>query len=334
MAGFGSAFGFGRFGDPNVKGVFIREAQLFILPLSEAQGGGSVNQAVVINSKGRKDDLRIDFRIRKNIVATGMPNSIEVSVYNLSNATRQLLSKSATNIEFQVGYVEGNAKLQTVAKGGIASVVTLREGADYRTTIFCYDGLDGLAQAVSQKAFAGNTILKSIVQELAEDVPGIEVSEVDIKIDSGIVVGTKGRVLSGSTPSLLDKLAREFGFNWSVQNGVFKALQDGFVGGQNFRIGSDTGNLLSATPAIDNINQVVAGIDIQTVLDPRITAGDSVTLVSKLNEFINGTYQTTFVTHIGDTHGQVWQTNIQCLFNAEFRNLIRTSANTTTELAA
>jgi hypothetical protein len=329
-----AGFGFGRFGDPDVKGVFIREAQLFILPLSEAQGGGPVDQAVVINSKGRKDDLRIDFRIRKNLVATGMPNSIEVSVYNLSHATRQLLSKSATNIEFQVGYQEGNVKLQTVAKGGIASVVTVREGADYRTTIFCYDGLDGLAQAVSQKAFVGNTILNNIVQELAKDIAGVEVSEVDIKIDSGIVVGTKGRVFSGATPSILDKLAREFGFNWFIQNGVFKALQDGFVGGQTYRIGSDTGNLLSATPTVDNINQVVSGIDIQTVLDPRINAGDSVTLVSKINDFINGTYQTTFVTHIGDTHGQVWQTNIQCLFNQEFRNLLRTSANTSTEIAS
>lgn len=316
--------GFGRFVNPDAFGVFIREAQIFILPVSEAQGGGAQNQAVVINSTGKKEDLRITFRVRRNIADRG---SLEFSVYNLSFATRQLLTKSGTNVELQVGYKEGS-NLQTIAKGAITSTTTTREGADYRTSIFCYDGLDGLAQSRSQRSYIGNTILKNIVKDLANDVPGIEVSDVDIKIDSGIIIGVKGRVLSGSTPSLLDKLAREFGFNWSVQNGVFKVVEDAFVGGSVYPIGTETGNLISAMPVINNVAQVGYGVDVQSVLDPRIDVGSTIRLNSQLNPFINGDYQTTFVTHIGDTHGEIWQTNIQSLYNQGFRDLITTSANT------
>lgn len=322
-------------------GVFIRRAQVNVGPLKESQWVGGVgpiagfgedegtNQAVIFNSEGGNEDFRITFRAVKNIMALGAPNTLEVTLYNLTEQSKQILSREATNVLLQVGYLEGATKLQTVATGGITSVTSEREEGDIKTTMFSYDGMDGLAQSVSYKAYKGNTTLKNIVKALAEDIPGVESSDENIKIPSNIIVGTKGRVFAGRTSDHLDKLAREYGFNWSVQSGVFKVFLDTFIDGNTYEISTKASNLISATPRIDNIAQVVTTIDIETILDPRINPGDIVNLTSDINPTLNNRYQVTFISHVGDTHGDVWQSNIQCVLNDEARqqSFIATSAN-------
>lgn len=310
------------------SGVYIREAQLLIYPLSEAQGGGSEALAVIISSTGLTDEIRMTFRIEKNICDMGMPSVFEITLYNLSTATKQLLSKQATNIELQLGYKEGLNGVVKVARGGISTVASERDEGNIRTTITCFDGLAGVAEANSGKSYVGSTVLAKIVKDLANDIPGVEVSELNIKLNNNMVTGSKGRVLSGRTSSLLDKLAREFGFNWSIQLGVFKVLQDDFTQGNLYTISTKDGNLINASPRLDNVNQVINGIDITTILDPRIQPGDLVQLTSTVNPVLNNTYIVTTITHVGDTHGDAWVSEIQCLLNDQ--QVIAASANTPT----
>ena len=124
MAFFNSIF------NSSNDGVFIRRAQVSVGPLKESQWvggvgpvsgfgeGDSTNQAVVFNSEGGNEDLRITFRVVKNIMSLGNPNTLEVTLYNLTEQSKQLLSREATNILLQLGYLEGATKLQTVATGG------------------------------------------------------------------------------------------------------------------------------------------------------------------------------------------------------------------------
>lgn len=310
------------------SGVYIRQAQLFIYPLSEALGGGSAAQAIVIKSSGLSDDLRMTFRIEKNIGSLGMPNVFEITIYNLSSATKQLLSKQATNIELELGYEEGLAGVVKVARGGISTVASERDEGNIRTTLTCFDGLAGIAEANSGKSYVGSTIVAKIVKDLADDIPGVEVSELNIKLSNNLITGTKGRVLSGRTSCLLDKLAREYGFNWSIQLGVFKVLQDDFTQGNLYTISTKAGNLMNASPRLDNVNQVINGVDITTILDPRIQPGDLVQLESTVNPVLNNTYVVTTITHVGDTHGDAWVSEIQCLLNDA--QVIAASANTPT----
>lgn len=338
MAFFNSIF------NSSNDGVFIREAKLLVLPETLStdipgvvpinDGSAGLEQAVVYSSSGSNDDFRITFRVVKNIMSLGAPNTLEVSIYNLTKESKQLLSREATNIALQLGYKEGGVKVQSVGIGGIASVTSQRIGGDIRTTVFAYDGLDGLAQSVSYKAYKGNTTLRKIVSEISKDIKGISSSEENIKIDSRITTGSKGRVIAGRTTSCLDKLAQEYGFNWSIQDGVFKVYQDTFFEGNIYEISSAASTLISATPRIDNIGQVVTTIDIETILDPRIQPGDLVNLKSEVNPTLSNIYQATFVTHIGDTHGDVWQTNIQCVINDKARQdlFIAASANATRQL--
>lgn len=311
----------------NQIGSYIRKAQVLVSPLRESLGISNRNNAVVLNSTGLYDDLRIVFTVQKNIMAMGQPNTLQVSFYNLAQETKQLLSKQATAFLLELGYERGATPLQTVASAGISSVTSKREGAAIVTTVFGYDGQDGLAQAVSNKAYRGVTQLKQIVADLAADIPGIEVSVGNINIDDGLTTGSKGRVLTGRTSNLLQRLAREFGFSWTIDTGVFKAIADTLTNGNLFNVSSTNGNLMSATPRIDNVVQRFFGIDIATVLDARINPGDLVRLDSTVNPQINGVYQATSVVHVGDTHANVWSTNITCLLNQEQIQSAFTSAN-------
>ena len=169
------------------SGVFIREAQLLIYPLSEAIGGGDEAQAIVIKSTGLSDELRMLFRIEKNIGSLGMPNVFEISIYNLSTATKQLLSKQATAIEFELGYQQGLDGVVKVARGGISTVASEREEGDIKTTLTCFDGLAGIAEANSGRSYLGSIALAKIVKDLASDIPGVEVSELNIKLDNNKV---------------------------------------------------------------------------------------------------------------------------------------------------
>jgi hypothetical protein len=320
---------FGLFGDDN-GGVFIRQAQLLIYPIAESVDTADTVQAIVIDSSGLPDELRMVFRIEKNICSLGMPNVFEISIYNLSNATKQLLSKQATAIEFQLGYKEGLDGVVKVARGGISTVASDREEGDIKTSITCFDGLAGLAEANSSRSYVGSIALAKIVKDLANDIPGIEVSELNIKLDNTKAVGSKGRVFAGRTSSILNKLAREFGFNWSIQLGVFKVVQDNFTEGNLYQISTAAGNLINASPRLDNVNQIINGVDITTILDPRIQPGDLIELTSTVNPVLNNRYQITSISHIGDTHGDTWVSEIQCLLNDA--QVIAASANTPSQV--
>lgn len=308
-------------------GTYIRQAQVLIYPLRESLGTTNRNTATVISSSGRDTDLRIVFTVQKNIMAMGQPNTLQVSFYNLSPKTKQALSKQATSFLLEVGYERGSTPLQAVASAGISSVVSKRQGAAIVTTVFGYDGQDGLALSVSSKAYRGVTRLKEIVADLAADIPGIEVSIANIDISDNLMTGSKGRILTGRTSNLLQRLAREFGFSWTIDNGIFKAIADTLTNGNLFNINSRDGTLMSVTPRIDNVVQRFFGLDIVTVLDARISPQDLIRLDSSVNPQLNGVYQATSVAHVGDTHANAWITNITCLFNQEQIQSSFTSAN-------
>lgn len=309
------------------NGVFIREVQFFAFPLTESEGGGDVSQAKIFNSSGKNTDLRISFRVNKFIMSLGTPDTTEVTLYNISENSKNLLAKKATNVSLEIGYKEGAGQLQLVSTGGIASVTSERQGPDIKTIVFAYDGQDGFVQAVSKKAFKGNTTLKSLVVALANDIPGVKVSPENIKIPNDVVVGSKGRVVAGRTTHFLSRLAEEFGFNWTVQQKVFKAVPDNNLTGNTYIVNSESGNLIRVTPQIDNIAQVATTLNIEMVMDTRINPGDFIDLKSNINPTLNGRFQVTSISHVGDTHSDVWQSNIQCIIKQGDRKFIPTSAN-------
>ena len=290
---------------------FIREVQLFIGPLSEVEGGGNSQQAILLKSSGLDTELNISFKVDKNTM--GSPNFSTITLYNLSTETRQALSKVKTNLQLQAGYKTGNTVLQTIAQGAIASVISERDDGDIKMTLNAYDGGEGLGVGRFSKSYQGQIALSKIVEDIAGTIPGVAVSNSNIVLGNQ-KVGAKGMTFSGRTKTILDKLARSWGFDWSVQNGVFKAIPDQASSNNTFEISTKLGNLLHVTPRIDNVLQTVTGIEITAVLDPRLQPYDNVKLISTVAPELNNTYKITNLTHQGDIRGDIWVTNVQCLF--------------------
>lgn len=293
---------------------FIRQVQLFIGPLSEVQTPNTPNSALVLSSTGQDDELNINFQVEKNTMGT--PNVCSIDIFNLSSATRQTISKVQTNFILQAGYLEGNLPLQTIAKGAIAATISSREGPNTRLTIKALDGAQGMGLGKFSKSYQKNIALSTIVKDVAQSIPGTEVDASNINIGT-YQVGSGGLSLAGRSKDILDKLARQWGFDWSVQNRVFKAISDESSSGNTYQISSQLGNLLHITPRIDNVLQIVTGVDILAVLDPRLQPYDKIQVVSTVAPELNNTYKITNLTHTGQIRDNVWTTQLQCLFTLD-----------------
>ena len=323
---------------PSGSGIFIRRVRLSFFNVDEK--GDPIQPAVIIaDSQGRRDDFRISFRIKNNVRAVGSPNESEMHIYNLSKDTVKLLRDNAYAYNLSVGYVnvpkqeESLSGLITLGFGGITNIFTTREEAEYKTTIIGYDGASGLSQSVSTRTAPANAFLTEALQALSEDIPGITLVDTSSADIQNIRLGTKGRVFAGRTPDILHSLAREFGFRWTVKNNKLFIFSDYFDNdGQAFNdivISAEGGNLLSAKPLVSNVDSATFGLQITSILDPRIFPGSNIQVKSVLNPQIDNfavdgvnsnsenptNYSVTLVEHSGDTHSMEFSTQIECLFN-------------------
>ncbi len=293
-------------------GSYLRQIKLAIGPLQEDQGGGVEEQAILFETTGKATEQRINFVVKKDTM--GGASFATINLYNLTKDTKQVIARSKTNIQLDAGYEQGDIKLQTIAQGGVTSSINSRPaGGDIITTVVAYDGIAGMGLGKFNQGYAGQVQLKTILKDVAGSLDGVTVDDASIKVSESTRVGTKGLVVTGRSTSILNKLAQRWGFSWFVQNGTFHAIEDQTTTGNVYLISNENNNLINASPRIDNIYQIITGVDVTTVLDPRLQPFDFIELVSQVNPQLNNTYKITNITHSGDSHGGQWTTNIQCL---------------------
>jgi hypothetical protein len=275
---------------------FLRFCELLIGPLADYQGRGNVNEAVQIVSDGTNSRLRVQFSAQKGI--TGTPNKTDVKIHGLSRETRQAIRGGLTRVQISAGYSSLSQSAALVTVGGLMSVVSMREGADIVTTLSVLDGGGAVARGAYSRAFSGGTPLASVVRDLAASLPGVTIGQ--IAVDGSLAA--KGLQLSGASSSQLDRLADTFGFSWSIQNGVFQALQDDRDTGDAFFFSSES-NLINCVPVLNGPTQEEAGVKVTAKFDARMKPGDRMVVESRINPQLSGTYKCTSVALSFDSHG-------------------------------
>lgn len=275
---------------------FLRRAELVVGPLADWQGGGSSSNAIRIIADGSSQRLRVAFSSQKTL--TGDPNKTEISVFNLSPDTRQALRSNLTKVQLLAGYESSSDSVGLVATGALMGAISTREGADIVTRLTVLDGYGGMVRGAYSKSFSGGTDASTVVRDLATSMPGVTVGRIDV--DGRLF--SKGLQLSGATTSQLDKLADQFGFSWSVQDGFFQAISDKRDSGTAFSFDSET-NLISAVPVLNGPLMVNVGIEVQAKFDARIKPGDRMIVRSRVNPQLNGSYKATSVALSFDSHG-------------------------------
>lgn len=282
---------------------FIRNIELFIGPLTEQEGGGPTNQALRIVSDGSREDLRISFDVKKTLLSA--PNASTVSIYNLARGTRERIRASLARVKMNVGYT--NVGVSTLAQGGSLSVTTEKRSTDYITNIRMLDGFGGQLNGIANDTFEGGINISSIVRSLAEKMPGVSIGRIDI---DGLL-GSRGRTFSGTVAEELSGLADQYGFSWSIQNGVFQALSDVRSFARTRLISFRDRSLVSAVPLLNGPLQQETGVEIVGILDPRVSPGDRVQLESQVNPQLNGFHKVHEVDFNGDTYDRSWLMTIR-----------------------
>jgi len=288
-----------------------REIEVFVGPLPDYLGGGSEPLAVRFYADGTNDHLRIKFNIQKHMVSTASPSS--VSIYNLSNDLRNAILKTpGTNVTVYAGWANtGRAKLFS---GGMVSSISHRQGADLITDINFLAGYGAKVRAITSQTFAAGAKLKTIIEDVAKTMPGVSVDQNKRKTIQvrDFSVGNGGLSLSGSSAEIMTGLARNYGFTWWIDNGVFRALDDQqvFAGGAAL-VTSRNGLLKRAEPILSSPFQQQAGVSVQTLFNPLIDVGKILAVESELNPNVSGQYKVHSLTHSGDSHSSSWGTSAE-----------------------
>lgn len=275
---------------------FLRYCEVIIGPLADWQGGGNRNQAVRIVADGTMRNLRVAFSAQKGI--TGSPNTLDMEIYGLSLVTMQSVRGNLSRIQVIAGYSSSADSAAIVASGAILAAIPEMRGPDAVLTIKALDGYGGMVRGAYSRAFDGRTPISTVVADMAKALPGVTVGQIDV--DGQLF--QKGQQFAGPTTAQLNRMADQYGFSWSVQDGIFQAISDKRDSGRVFAFTSER-NLISAVPVLNGPLAANVGVEIEAKFDARMKPGDRMVIDSRVNPALNGSYKATSVGLSFDSHG-------------------------------
>jgi hypothetical protein len=266
--------------------------------------------------------FRVTFSIRRGDIQT--PNTADVRIYNVADATANRLTKEFTEIVIQAGY-QGNFGL--IFTGTIKQARTGREDAlNSFVDITAADGDEAYNFSTIAVSLAAGAKPADAVQAFIKSMPGITQGYTPTLSTNGT---TRGRVFYGQTRDELRKFARNNNCTWSIQDGKLTLIPlTSYVPG-------DTPVISPATGLIGVPEQTQNGIRMRVLLNPALKIGQRVKLDSTVNALrlgldvqsqasnqllssniktnADGLYYVMSADHTGDTRGNQWYTDLTCL---------------------
>jgi len=256
--------------------------------------------------------LRVEFNVTKSL--RSFPNLAKITLYNLSDETQAALESKFATVTLNAGY-EGYEKL--LFKGEIRNTTLLKQGVDSKVTVYAGDGQRDWESSFVNLTFDKKVKINAVIEKVARTMTYTSVEKVD-----GIANYSdklRGQTLSGSTKDVLDSLAKNYDFQWSIQDGVFQAIPNNEIKDIDLavKINQETGMI--GSPTITD-----QGVEVKTLLNPAIKPDGAIIIestsanISKGNLFFRevketraiGQYKVYEITHTGDTHSDEWSSNI------------------------
>lgn len=250
----------------------------------------------------RNELLRVVFKVEASL--TKSANTADIAVYNLAEPTRAKVSDKGILTTLEVGY---SGAISQIFGGKLEAGKSVRDGVDWITSFQSTDGGRELRSARINISFK-NINLTEAFTKVAETM-GLGLGNALEKIREGNIRGaletfSNGIVLSGPSQKQLDRLAKTFGYEWSVQNGQLQLLgpNDAIEPGDAIIIDSSHGMIGSPESGENGI------VEVRSLLIPQLTPGRVVALSSKQ---ISGFYRVDKVIYQGDTRGKDWYADLE-----------------------
>lgn len=165
-------------------------------------------------------DVRISAQITKT--STGEPNSATISIYNLSETTRNKLNKLDALVYVEAGYIDASNK-DIVFAGTVISVTHTYPRPDVVTVIKAGDGCAFLRKSTFTKSYTAGTSAKKVLEDsvaslnLPDNIKALSGEIIDKALQSGFAA-------MADSKSTIDKMTRILGLTWSIQNNQFKVV--------------------------------------------------------------------------------------------------------------
>lgn len=278
-----------------------------------------------IEEAGAEASLRISFEVTKT--AQSDSNKAVVQVYNLARASRERFARHDI-VRLQVGY---SGVMELAYEGEVTRARNERVGAEVVSTLECGDGVEAFQAQTIEKTFAAGATVSAVVLAVAKRfetaVPDREASAVSfaphasrktkasrlslrnlpadlavlersLKAQGFATVLRRAMSVSGSAREVMDRLARMWRFDWSVQDGAVQVVAYGeTLVGQAVLLSPSTG--LLAVPIITDI-----GVRVRALLIPYVRPGSMLQVES---DTVTGSFRTETVRLQGDTRGGPWE---------------------------
>ena len=221
---------------------------------------------------------RLDMAFNCFLTETSEPNSGRCVIFNLSETTRNKISKKG-RIEIYAGY-DNNYKLISI--GDIVVANNRKPDTDWQTAIEWGDGIGTYSAANFRKSYREGIGVKDIFADLFSTL-GLAVNSITDELED---VTNGGLSLNGKAKDLLDKLAKDYGLTWSIQDEEIRVVREGQpIDNQAIVISPETGLLES--PQVSE-----KGIDFVAQLNPDLRPNKLVDIRSQSLTIIRAPSQT------------------------------------------
>ena len=294
-------------GGSGQRSNFGRRIVLSVGPLEEWRGR-EAGKGLEIVSDGTPNNLKVTCSVHKTIM--GQPNPSTISIWNLSRDTRGAIREGLTKVSVSAGWVSTGQPL--LFQGSIMSVESSRSGPDIITRIKAIPGYGALARATCSQTFGSGMAIADVVRSVASRLPGVSVYPDFIEGVEGKLSG-KGWSFAGSVRSALNQLASEFGFSWSIQEGIFRAVGDkAAFSGSCVELNGGNGGLISVSPLQAGQGEERQGVALRAIYIPGVVPGGSIRLKSGITPQLNGEYRVATANYSLDTFSDEWCMDLEC----------------------
>lgn len=261
---------------------------------------------------GDEHQLRVAFRVTH--WAGGRVIRAQISIYNLSRASEQLLKERFTTVVLVAGY---ELFQDIIFSGQIINAVSGREDADTLVTLYCNASNKDTPNADINKTLPDNSSIIELFQACADayNAP-LLIDETQFQGDP--LLG-KGVSLQGDPKVILNNYAPTYVYDWFFEN-VRLVVTKRNVCRLGETISVSMINGLVGSPSVTE-----RGCNIVVKMNPRFRYGTCFTIdtidpqINFSNVFLNkipqtigqGTYRADDVIFRGDTHGEAWDTLVK-----------------------
>lgn len=268
-------------------------------------------------------NLRGRFTVRYATVQS--PNTAEITVTNLSEATAQKINKEGQKVTLTAGYEDGYA---IIFSGNIVQKRVGRENpVDTYLSIVASDGDRAYNYATVSKTLAAGSTFRDQVDVVLEAMKPHGVTAGYIA-DLGSKKMPGPRTLFGMARDVMRDVATSTGATWTIENGKLDVVK------ANETKPGDVIVLNSTTGMIGRPVQTFDGIIARMLLNTRVKPNGKIKIdqgsidqasfttvygAKKSNDLLagmvatDGIYKIVVVEHHGDSRGNPWYTEVVCI---------------------